>query len=258
MAKARKTSKTPAPLPKGKLRRLAAPLLAVLAVVFLWRVTGRLIWLWRVVVGAALVMLLLALAVAFVRPLTTPYMISERWRLGSLKHEWVSIDRIAPVMLRSVVAAEDADFCLHWGIDVKAIRAAMEEGANRGGSTISQQVVKNLFLWQRRSWSRKALEAIWTPLAEAVWTKRRILELYLNMIEFDEGVFGVQAAARHYFDVDAADLTPIQAARLAVILPSPKRRDPTNLGGALRRKMAQVMDGAQVIAQDGRSACFED
>ena len=104
-------------------------------------------------------------------------------------------------MGRSAVAAEDANFCLHWGFDMAAIREAVEEGGTRGASTISQQVVKNVFLWHGRSWVRKAMEAVMTPVVELVWTKRRILEVYLNVAEFDEGVFGVQAAAQHYFGV---------------------------------------------------------
>jgi monofunctional biosynthetic peptidoglycan transglycosylase len=111
------------------------------------------------------------------------------------------------VMGRSAVAAEDANFCNHWGFDMAAIREAIDEGSNRGASTISQQVVKNVFLWHGRSWVRKAMEAVLTPVVELVWSKQRILEVYLNVAEFGEGVFGVQAAAQHYFGVDAKDLT---------------------------------------------------
>jgi monofunctional biosynthetic peptidoglycan transglycosylase len=139
-----------------------------------------------------------------------------------------------------------------------AIRAAIGEGAERGASTISQQVVKNVYLWQGRSWVRKALEAALTPLVEAVWTKRRILVVYLNVAEFGEGIFGVEAAARHYYGVAAADLTPAQAARLAVVLPNPKARDPNALSQTLRRRAARVQDGAETIRADGRAACFEE
>lgn len=126
--------------------------------------------------------ILLTLLFSVLNPPTTPYMYSEGSRLGRISHEWVDLEDIAPVMARSVVAAEDANFCLHWGLDVKAIQEAIDDGAARGGSTISQQTVKNVFLWQGRSWFRKATEALWTPLSEAIWSKRRILELYLNMI----------------------------------------------------------------------------
>lgn len=212
------------------------------------------------VIGGLVVLGLIVVAtflVGLINPPSTPYMFAESRRLGGVKQEWVSMDRIAPVMARSAVAAEDANFCLHWGLDVNAIRATIDNGGNGGASTISQQTVKNVFLWHGRSWARKALEALWTPLAEAVWTKRRILEIYLNIAEFDEGVFGVQAAARHYFGVDAADLTAVQAARLAAILPSPKTRSASNPTNFVRRRAASILDGAATIRADGRAACFE-
>lgn len=214
--------------------------------VFVWGALG--------VFGFALLWTLLY---AVINPPTTPYMLAESRRLDGLRHEWISIDRIAPVMARSVVAAEDANFCLHWGLDVNAIRDAVDRGRG-GASTISQQVVKNVFLWHGRSWSRKAIEALWTPLTEAVWSKRRIVELYLNVAEFDEGVFGVQAAARHYFGVDAADLSALQAARLAAILPSPKNRSASNPSQFTRDRTRAIMSGAATIEADGRATCFEN
>lgn len=200
--------------------------------------------------------LLWTLLYAVINPPTTPYMRAEAHRLVSIEHEWVPMERIAPVMARAVVAAEDANFCLHWGLDVNAIRDAVDRGRG-GASTISQQVVKNVFLWHGRSWLRKSIEAVWTPLTEAIWSKRRIVEIYLNVAEFDEGVFGVQAAARHYFGVDAADLTPTQAARLAAILPSPKNRSASNPSSFTRDRAASILSGAATIAADGRAACFE-
>ena len=167
------------------------------------------------------------------------------------------MDEIAPVLARSVVAAEDADFCLHWGFDMGAIRAAIEAGGARGASTISQQTVKNVVLWQGRSWARKAIEAALTPYAELVWPKRRILELYLNVAEMGPGVFGAEAAARHWFGVPASELTPSQAARIAAILPAPARRSASEPGAVTRRRAASIMDGAALIARDGRADCFE-
>ncbi|WP_425073858.1 monofunctional biosynthetic peptidoglycan transglycosylase [Sagittula sp. S175] len=192
-----------------------------------------------------------------VNPPTTHTIWTEAARLGSVDRQWVDVDDVAPVMLRSVVAAEDANFCEHWGFDMSAIRAAIEEGAARGGSTISQQVVKNVYLWQDRSWLRKALEAGLTPLVEGMWSKRRILEVYLNVAEFDEGVFGVQAASERYFGVQPADLSPRQAALLAAVLPSPKTRDAARPDKALNRRARAVEDGAATIRADGRAACFE-
>ncbi|EYD74664.1 Monofunctional biosynthetic peptidoglycan transglycosylase [Rubellimicrobium mesophilum DSM 19309] len=193
-----------------------------------------------------------------VNPPTDPYMMSESRRLGGIEQDWVSLDDVAPIMPRAAVAAEDANFCEHWGLDLRAIRTAMAQGSDRGASTISQQVVKNVFLWQGRSWTRKALEAGLTPVMEAFWTKRRILEVYLNVAEFGEGVFGVEAAARHWFGVPASDLTEVQAARLAAILPSPKTRDPANPTDSLRARARSILDGAATIEADGRAACFEE
>ena len=192
-----------------------------------------------------------------VNPPTTIYMQQEKRRLGDLDQEWVPMAVIAPVMARSVVAAEDANFCLHWGFDVEAIRKVIEEGGGRGASTITQQVVKNVFLWHGRSWLRKAIEAAMTPAVEAVWTKRRIVEVYLNVAEFDEGIFGVEAASRHYFGVGPEALTATQAARLAAVLPAPKSRSAANPTSFIRKRAASIRDGAATIAADGRADCFE-
>ncbi|HVG47353.1 MAG TPA: monofunctional biosynthetic peptidoglycan transglycosylase [Rubellimicrobium sp.] len=192
-----------------------------------------------------------------VNPPTDPYMLSESRRLGGIEQAWVPMEDIAPIMPRAAVAAEDANFCNHWGLDLRAIRKAMAQGSDRGASTISQQVVKNVFLWQGRSWTRKALEAGLTPVVEAFWTKRRILEVYLNVAEFGEGVFGVEAAARHWFGISASELSDVQAARLAAILPSPRTRDPANPTDQLRARARSILDGAATIEADGRAACFE-
>ncbi len=230
---------------KTKRPGLIARFMRLVRRVFLWGALG--------VFGFVLLWTLLY---AVINPPTTPYMMSETHRLVSVKQDWIPMEQIAPVMARSAVAAEDANFCLHWGLDVTAIRAAVDRGRG-GASTISQQVVKNVFLWHGRSWSRKALEALWTPLSEAIWSKRRIVELYLNVAEFDEGVFGVQAASRHYFGVDADQLSAVQAARLAAILPSPKNRSASNPSSFTRNRAASIMSGAATIAADGRADCFE-
>ena len=216
-----------------------------------------LIWVWRGFLAVPVVLLVLVLLFSFINPPTNLYQMSESRRLGGLAREWVDWDAIAPVMGWSAVAAEDANFCLHWGFDMAAIRLAIDAGGNRGASTISQQVVKNVFLWQGRSWLRKAMEAVLTPVVELVWSKQRILEVYLNVAEFDEGVFGVQAAAQHYFGVDARDLTELQAARLAAVLPDPKGRDAAEPGPQTRRRTGQIISGAETIAADSRAACFE-
>ena len=209
----------------------------------------------------------LALAVAFaswglcyrwLNPPITLYMMQESWRLGGIQYEWVNIENVAPVLVRALVAAEDANYCAHWGIDSAAVRRALRDGAMRGGSTISQQTVKNAFLWQGRSWLRKAIEALMTPYVEAVWSKRRLLEIYVNVAEFDTGVFGIQAAARHHFGINAAELNRVQAGRLAVVLPDPKGRSAIKPISRLRKQAASVIAGSDMIRIDGRAACFED
>lgn len=214
-------------------------------------------WLALGLLSALAALLALILLFALVNPRVTPYMLGEIRRLGGVERDWVPMEDIAPVMARAAVAAEDANFCLHWGLDLDAIRAAMERGGTRGASTISQQVVKNVFLWHGRSWVRKSLEAVITPVVEAGWSKRRILEVYLNVAEFDEGVFGVQAAARHHFGTTAAELSPTQAARLAAVLPDPKGRSAANPSQSVRNRAADILDGAATIEADGRAACFE-
>jgi monofunctional glycosyltransferase len=214
-------------------------------------------WVFRLIAGAALAMVALVLLFSVVNPPTTFYMWQEGQRLGKVKQEWASLNEIAPVMLRSVVAAEDANFCLHWGFDMQAIRAAIDAGGNRGASTLTQQVAKNVFLWQGRTYTRKALEAVITPVIEMIWSKRRILEVYLNVAEFDQGVFGVKAAAASYFAVEPADLTAVHAARLAAVLPDPKDRNAEKPSAALRKRSAAIFDGAATIQSDGRAACFE-
>lgn len=193
----------------------------------------------------------------FVDPPGGVYMWQEYRRLGEIQHEWVDMGAIAPVMARSVVAAEDANFCRHWGFDMTAIRAALTEGSGRGASTITQQVVKNVFLWHGRSWVRKVLEAVMTPIVEIIWTKRRILEVYLNIAEFGEGVFGVQAGASHHFDRRALDLSARHAALLAAVLPAPQSRDAGDPTNRIRRRATAILDGAATIARDDRSACFQ-
>jgi monofunctional glycosyltransferase len=185
-------------------------------------------WGLRLIGAWAAILMFLVLLYTVVNPRLTLYSMSESWRLGGIERDWTPIEDMAPAAARSVVAAEDANYCLHWGFDMAAIRAALDAGANRGASTITQQVVKNVFLWQGRSWVRKAMEAVLTPVVELVWTKRRIIEVYLNVAETGTGIFGFEAAAQHYFGVSAADLSPAQAARIAAALPDPKDRDPAN------------------------------
>ncbi len=185
------------------------------------------------------------------------YMGSELRRLGSIKHNWVKLDDFSSVMARSVVAAEDANFCDHQGFDMKAIMDTIKNGSNRGASTITQQTAKNVYLWHGRNYVRKGLEAGFTVLIELFWTKKRIIEVYLNVAEFDTGVFGIQAAAQHHYGIDAVQLNRVQAGRLAVVLPDPKGRSAVKPSAKLRKRAASVIAGADMIRRDGRSSCFE-
>ena len=187
------------------------------------------------------------------------YLAAEWFRIGRIEREWRDLEDISPDLARAVMAAEDANFCDHWGFDLEAIEQAIEANAKgrrvRGASTISQQVAKNLFLWHGRWWLRKGLEAGFTVLIEAIWTKRRIVEVYLNIAEFGDGVFGVQAAARHHFNRDASALTLDQATRLAAVLPDPKRRDPRRATAYMNRRAAAIADGARTLEGEGRAEC---
>ncbi|WP_294230152.1 monofunctional biosynthetic peptidoglycan transglycosylase [uncultured Shimia sp.] len=235
-------------------KKAAAPKTGVVT-----RQWARLRYWWRRVLMWAVSLFIFSILIFIViNPPFTWTMVGEKRRLGQVDHQWVPIEQVAPVMRRSVVAAEDANFCLHWGFDVEAIRDAIAEGAGRGASTISQQTVKNVYFWQGRSWPRKALETLMTPLVEMTWSKRRILEVYLNVAEFDEGVFGIEAAARHYFGVGPENLTAVQAARLAAVLPNPKERSASKPSAALRRRASAILDGAATIRGESRAACFAD
>jgi len=221
----------------------------------LWRKVLH--WVGRVLGGVVAFYVLLIVVFSFLPPPGNIYQWQESWRLGGIKRDWVSWKDISPDMARSVVAGEDANFCLHWGFDIAQIRDAIANGKQRGASTISQQVVKNVFLWQGRSYLRKAIEAAMTPVVELMWSKQRILEVYLNEAEFAEGVFGVQAAAQVLFKTDAANLSASQSARLAAVLPNPKERNAAKPSGFVRGRAAQIRSGAETIAADGRAACFE-
>ncbi|TMM52688.1 monofunctional biosynthetic peptidoglycan transglycosylase [Sulfitobacter sabulilitoris] len=214
-------------------------------------------WALRAVSAVFLIAVLAVVLGALINPPTTAYMLAEKRRLGAVAQTWVPLDNVAPIMARAVVAAEDANFCNHWGFDLPAIKKAIEEGGTRGASTLSQQTVKNVYLWHGRTYTRKAMEALLTPIVEAIWSKRRIIEVYLNVAEFDEGVFGVSAAAQHYFGVRADQLSDVQAARLAAILPSPQKRSAGDPSSYVRKRARQILEGAATIGADGRADCFQ-
>ena len=184
--------------------------------------------LYTLILAFLVVSVVWTLAYGFLRVPITPLMISQRATSG-ITYQWVPIDAMGCHPPLAVISAEDQQFFEHHGFDLAAIREAMTERRERmrGASTISQQTAKNAFLLPHRSWVRKGLEAYFTVLIELFWTKKRILEVYLNIIEFAPGVYGIEAAAQHYFQKSASRLTRDQAARLAALLPSPRRYHPT-------------------------------
>lgn len=213
-------------------------------------------WVLRGVLICVLAVVALVLLFSVVRPPPGYFMLSEAIRLGGYERDWTSIEDFSQVMAASVVAAEDANFCLHNGIDFDALRDAIDEGGARGASTLTQQVAKNVYLWHGRSYLRKGLEAGFALLINLFWTKERVVEVYLNVAEFDEGVFGAAAAAKHYFGVAPNNITRLQAARLAAILPDPKNRSASRPSDFVRKRTRAIISGAETILADGRADCF--
>jgi monofunctional biosynthetic peptidoglycan transglycosylase len=189
---------------------------------------GRLM---RLLCKTAAVVLVLTIAVTLilrcVAPPTSAFMLRQRLAGTTVDYRWVPMEKISPHVALAVIAAEDQNFFDHWGVDLKAVADAIAANRNRkhprGASTISQQVVKNLFLWPGRTYVRKGLEVYFTLLIEMIWPKQRILEVYLNIAEMGKGVFGVEAASQRFFHTSAARLNRQKAATLAAILPSPRR-----------------------------------
>ncbi|WP_394659059.1 monofunctional biosynthetic peptidoglycan transglycosylase, partial [uncultured Novosphingobium sp.] len=181
---------------------------------------------------------------------------------NGITKDWTPLSRIDRNMVDAAIAAEDAKFCLHNGFDTAAIEQAMERNMRgsriRGGSTISQQTAKNVFLWQGEGWTRylrKGLEVYFTFLIETVWSKRRIMEMYLNVAETGIGTYGVEAGAQRYFGKSAAILSPAQAARMAAALPSPKKRSVTNPRGFTRRYGNAITARLGTVRRTGLDAC---
>jgi monofunctional biosynthetic peptidoglycan transglycosylase len=179
-------------------------------------------------------------------PPATPLMLIRAAQGYGLTKTWRPLEEISPNLVRAVIAGEDARFCRHRGFDWEAIEAAWKRYQRRrgrlvGASTISMQTAKNLFLWPGRDWLRKGLEVWFTALIELSWSKRRILEIYLNIVELGPGIYGAEAAARHHFGSSAAELNVREAARLASMLPDPLDRSARNPGPAARRHVAFIL-----------------
>ncbi|MBN9312572.1 MAG: monofunctional biosynthetic peptidoglycan transglycosylase [Chryseobacterium sp. 39-10] len=181
----------------------------------------------------------------FFNPPITFTQIGGLLQFGKIDRDYISYDEMGSNVKKAVIASEDQAFFVHNGFDYTAIEKAMkhnEQGKKlRGGSTISQQTAKNIFLWQGRSWIRKGLEAVYTFIIELIWGKDVILERYLNSIEMGRGVFGVEAASEYYFNKHSKDLSKSEAAWIATILPNPKKYDPKNPSAYLARKHSWIM-----------------
>jgi monofunctional glycosyltransferase len=195
----------------------------------------------------------------FVPPPITPLMVIRAVEGKGLDHRWRPIDEVAPALPRALIAAEDARFCEHHGFDFNALQKAYannEAGKKiRGGSTISQQTAKNVFLWPGRSYVRKGLEAWFTVLIEIGWGKKRIMEVYLNSIEFGPGIYGAESASRRYFGVGADKLTQTQASRLAAILPSPLKWRVIKPGKYVAKRTKKIGKASGTVRRDGLADC---
>ena len=196
----------------------------------------------------------------FVPPPVTFLMVQRLYEGEGLNRRWRPLSDISPRLVRAVIAAEDARFCRHKGFDFEAMEKALENNERRpnrirGGSTISQQTAKNVFLWPQRSYVRKGFEAYFTVLIEGLWGKRRIMEVYLNTVEWGPGVYGAEAAARKNFGVGADQLTQAQAARLAAILPSPLKWRAAKPGPYVKRRSRKITAASGTVRRDGLAAC---
>ena len=195
-----------------------------------------------------LIPILLTPLYAFVDPPLSAVMIEKRLGGAGIERTWTGLGDISPNLIRAVMMSEDARFCEHGGVDFVEMRAAWDHaergGTLRGASTITMQTVKNLFLWTGRDWVRKALEAPLALYADFILPKRRIMEIYLNIVEWDTGVYGAGAAAQHFFNVSPARLTAAQASRMAVTLPAPEVRDAAKPGPGMAMMARRVSSRA--------------
>lgn len=222
---------------------------------------GRVIgWIVRILLGFILFSLLWVLAYRFINPPITATMMGDVLAGRGATRDWMPIGEIDRDMVRAAIAAEDGKFCAHNGFDFEAIEDAMKRNASggriRGGSTISQQTAKNAFLWQGGGYVRKGLEAWFTVLVEAMWPKRRIMEVYLNLAETGIGTYGVNAGAKRYFGHDASAMSAIEAARIAAVLPLPKKRGAIAPKGFTRRYGNTISARIGSVGRDGLDSCI--
>ena len=199
---------------------------------------------------------IILLLTKWINPPITTVILSESISLDQkVNQEWRTIEKIGKNVILTVLASEDSNFCTHYGFDFNEIFRAKEKGFSRGASTISQQVSKNLILWRERSWFRKVLEALITIMIETLWSKKRILEIYLNIAETGNGYFGIQAISNSLFKKNSYDLTLKEASYIAVTLPNPKKRNAKKLSINLKKRAESVRNGANTLRLDGRASC---
>ena len=199
---------------------------------------------------------IILLLTKWINPPITTVILSESISLDQkVNQEWRTIEKIGKNVILTVLASEDSNFCTHYGFDFNEIFRAKEKGFSRGASTISQQVSKNLILWRERSWLRKGLEALITIMIETLWSKKRILEIYLNIAETGNGYFGIQAISNSLFKKNSYDLTLKEASYIAVTLPNPKKRNAKKLSINLKKRAESVRNGANTLRLDGRASC---
>ncbi len=222
---------------------------------------GRLFrWLLKAAVGFVVVTVLWVALYRVVPPPFTFTMLGDVMSGHSVTKDWMSLDTMDPDMPRAAIAGEDARFCTHHGFDWRGIAGAAAHNARgghvRGGSTISQQTAKNAFLFQGGGYLRKAFEAYFTVLIETIWDKRRIMEVYLNLAETGIGTYGANAGAQRYFGHSAAHLSPTEAARIAAVLPLPKKREAVDPHGAIRRHGNRLARYVGVVRRGGLDSCL--
>ena len=217
-------------------------------------------WLWRIIIGLFLFSILWVLAYRFVPPPITATMVGDVFAGRGLSKDWMNLNEMDRDMVRAAIAAEDGKFCQHAGFDWDAISDAARRNASggriRGGSTISQQTAKNVFLWQGGGYARKAAEAYFTFLIEQLWGKRRIMEVYLNVAETGIGTYGANAGSERYFGHDASAMSATEAARIAAILPLPKKRGAIAPKGFTRRYGNTIAARIGQVRRDGLDACI--
>jgi monofunctional biosynthetic peptidoglycan transglycosylase len=215
------------------------------------------IWLFAIIVVMPIALVLLF---RFIPPPTTPLILGTMLTEGSITQRWVPLESISPHLVRAVIASEDGKFCSHYGFDLEAIDKAFDRNAAggrlRGASTISQQTAKNLFLLPDRTWTRKGFEAYFTLLIESLWPKRRIMETYLNIAEWGPRRFGAEAAARGDFGKAASELDQLEAARLATILPSPRRYSADEPGPFVIRQSRVIYERIDDVRRDRLDWCI--